>query len=80
MQNDEYEEENNGGDVALPVMMDMTVMSDVSVMTDISMSYISQLEEEVQSLCVENQQLRNALESELLTEKVLSQNVYFQQD
>ena len=61
-------------------MMDMTVMSDVSVMTDISMSYISQLEEEVQSLCVENQQLRNALESELLTEKVLSQNVYFQQD
>ena len=34
------------------------------------MSYISQLEEEVQKLCEDNQQLKDALESERLTEKV----------
>ena len=41
----------------------------VSVMTEMSMSYISQLEEEVQKLCEDNQQLKDALESERLTEK-----------
>lgn len=41
----------------------------VSVMTDMSMSCISGLEEEVQRLREENQQLKNALELEKLTEK-----------
>ena len=38
-------------------------------MTDMSMSYISQLEEEAQRLREENHQLKQALESEQLTEK-----------
>ena len=41
----------------------------VSVMTDMSTSYISQLEEEAQRLHEENHQLKQALESEQLTEK-----------
>ena len=41
----------------------------VSVVTDVSMSYISQLKEEVQRLCEGNQQLKDALEPERLTEE-----------
>ena len=41
----------------------------VSVMTDMSMSYISQLEEEDQRPREENHELKQALESEQLTEK-----------
>ena len=41
----------------------------VSVMTDVSLSYISQLEEEVQRLREENQRLKDALEAKRLTKE-----------
>ena len=44
----------------------------VSVMTDMSTSYILQLEEEAQRLHEENHQLKQALESEQLTEKAFN--------
>ena len=44
-----------------------------SVMTDMSIRYISQLEEEVQRICEENQQLQNAFEFERILNSALHQ-------
>ena len=43
----------------------------MSTMTDITMPYIAQLEDEIQSLCEENRQLKSELEAERLTEKAV---------
>ena len=43
----------------------------MSTMTDMTMSYIAQLEDDIQSLLEENRQLKSELEAEQLTEKAV---------